>query len=76
MKVKKKQNNNLVLVTEGNKKQYFTSKNRAGLYLGLACASVEYAIKKRNEFWGDNGERITIEIVDGSEVPYKLINNH
>lgn len=76
MRVKKKQNNNLVLVNVGDKKQYFTSKNRAGLYLGLAQASIEWALSHHNEYWTENDEKVTIEIVDGSEIPYKLINNN
>lgn len=70
-----KKNNNLVLVNVGEKKHYFTSINKAGLFLGLAPASINWAINRKNELKNNNDEIVTIEIVDGSEVPYKYINN-
>ncbi len=71
----KKKDNNLILVNVGNKKHYFTSAGKAGNFLGLQGPSVSWAISHRNELTNNAGETVTIEIVDGSEIPYKLINN-
>lgn len=71
----KKKDNNLILVSIGKKKYYFTSSTRAGKFLGLQGSSVNWAIVHRNILKSNKGEDITIEIVDGSEVPYKYINN-
>lgn len=74
MKCKKK-DNNLILVNVGRIKHYFTSSTRAGNYLGLQGSSVNWAIVHRNTLKSNKGEDITIEVVDGSDVPYKYINN-
>ena len=71
----KKRDNNLILVNVGNKKHYFTSACKAGALLGLQGSSISWAILHRNELTNNAGETVTIEIVDGSEIPYKLINN-
>lgn len=71
---KAKTDNNLILVTSGDRKNYFTSATRAGKFLGLAAQSVSWAIVHRNVLVNNAGENVTIELVDGSEVPYKYIN--
>lgn len=74
--IKKKQNNNLVCVTiGGTEKHYFTSNNRAGYFCGMAPVSVKWAIEHNNVFKTNDDRELTIDLVDGSEVPYKLINN-
>jgi hypothetical protein len=49
--------------------------NKAGLFLGLATASVKWAVDHKNEIINNNDEIVTIKIIDGSEIPYKYINN-
>lgn len=73
--MKTKENNNLILMTIGDKKRYFTSMNRAGIAAGLATASVKWAIHYGSELITNNEEKVTFKIVDGSEIPYKYINN-
>lgn len=73
--MKTKENNNLILITENNKKIYFTSSHRAGNYLGVQGNSVNWAIVHNNKLKNKNNEEVKIELVDGSEIPYKLINN-
>lgn len=65
----------MICASSGKEKQYFTSINRAGLYLGLAPASIKWAIEHENVLRNYNDEDVTIKLVDGSEIPYKLINN-
>lgn len=73
---RKKKNNNLILVNVGeSKKLYFTSLNRAGDYLGILPNSVNWAIAHRNELVNNNGDKVTIELVDGSDITYSQINN-
>lgn len=72
---KKKKDNNLILVNVGKKKYYFTSTNRAGLFLGLQANSVNWAILHNNVMATNRDEKVNIEIIDGSEIPYKYINN-
>ena len=76
MIIKKKKDNNLICIASGNEKQYFTSINRAGLYIGLAAGSIKYAMERNSILKNKNDEDITIKLVDGSEIPYKLINNY
>lgn len=73
--MKTKENNNLILMTIGDKKRYFTSMNRAGRAAGLAAASVKWAIYYGSELITNNNEKVTFKVVDGSEIPYKYINN-
>lgn len=70
----KKQNNNLICVKIGEHKYYYTSANRAGVKLGLQQNSVNWAINHKNKMITENDEIATVEIVDGSEIPYKYIN--
>ena len=71
----RKTNNNLVKLTVGNDEFYYTSKNKAGMMVGLTTPSVDWALKHNNDLRTLDGKLITFEIVDGSEIPYKLINN-
>ena len=71
---KKKENNNLVLVNVGKKKYYFTSSNRAAIFLGIQSNTVNCAILKNKVLTNTKDEKVTIEICDGSEIPYKYIN--
>lgn len=74
--MKRKENNNLILITTNTgKNKYFTSLTKAGYYLGIASQSVKWAIEHHNELINNKDEKITLELVDGSEIPYKLINN-
>ena len=74
--MKRKKNNNLVLVTvNDNELHYFTSSNRAGDFLGLQSNSINWAIIHSNELINNDGKKVTIKLIDGSEIPYKLINN-
>ena len=72
--MKRKKNNNLILVNVGNKKHYFTSANRAGDFLGLGNNSIMWAIMHHNELSNNNGDIITVEMVDGSNILWKDIN--
>ena len=74
--MRKKQNNNLVAINynDGNM-LYFTSTNRVAMKLGIAPASVKWAIEHNNVLTDVEGKVFTIGIVDGSEIPYKYINN-
>lgn len=72
---KKKKDNNLVCVLIGNTPHYFTSATRAGKYVGLASCSVVWAMTHNNDLTTEKGESIKFSIVDGSDIPYKYINN-
>lgn len=73
--MKRKKNNNLICLNIGKRKLYYTSSNRAGQYLGLKGASISWAITHCNILKTNEGEDVTITIVDGSDIPYKYINN-
>lgn len=74
--MKRKKNNNLILVNVGtDEKHYFTSANRAGQFLGIQPNSVNWAIVHGNTLINNNDKKVTIELIDGSEIPYKYINN-
>lgn len=73
--MRKRSNNDLVLVNEGNKKLYFVSMNKAGLYLGLQANSVKWAIQHQNVLRNNNDEEVTIKIVDGTNVTWGEIYN-
>lgn len=75
LKKRKENNNNLICVTAGTEKHYFTSTTRAGQFLGLAAGSVQWAIDHHNVLVNNKDEDVTITIVDGSEIQYKYINN-
>ena len=71
----KKINNNLVVIDFNGEKKYYTSMTKAGLKVGLAPASVRWAIGHGNVLTTCDNRNFTMYIVDGSEIPYKLINN-
>lgn len=71
-----KQNNNLVSINYGKGNViYYTSMSHAARRLGIATASVKWAIEHDNVLTDYNGKEFTISTIDGSDVPYKLINN-
>lgn len=72
---KKKDNNLIAIIYKDGERQYYTSMTRAGLKVGLTSASVKWAIEHKNECEDFNCRKLVIDVVDGSEVPYKLINN-
>ena len=73
---KQKKDNNLICITIGNKeKRYFTSTNKASYYVGVAPCSIKWAIDHHSVSKTGDGKDIVIELVDGSEVQYKYINN-
>lgn len=74
-KKNEKKDNNLVLMHIGKKDYYYSSMSRAGAKIGLQAASILWAIHHRNELVNNEGEIVTVELIDGSEIPYKLINN-
>jgi len=74
--MKRKKNNNLILVNVGEEKHYFTSANRVGKFLGIQANSVSWAVMHQNVLVNNRGDNVTVQIVDGSEIPYKLINNN
>lgn len=74
--MKKKENNNLVLISYNNgDKYYYTSMNRAAMKLSIATQSVKWAIIHNKILTDCEGKVFSIGIIDGSEIPYKLINN-
>lgn len=54
---------------------YYTSMNHAASKLAIAPASVRWAIDHGNVLTDVEGKVFTIGVIDGSEVPYKYINN-
>jgi len=72
--MKRRKDNNLVLLKIGEKKYYFTSMSKAGLFIGIAAASVKWAINYNTLMKSYDDEDITFSIVDGSDIPYKYIN--
>lgn len=73
--MKRKKSNKLILVNVADRKYYFTSANRAGIFLGLQANSVTWAIAHESVLTNNRDETVTIEMVDGSDIPYKYINN-
>lgn len=74
--MKRKQNNNLITIKYNSGDMlYFTSFNRVAMKLGIAPASVKWAIEHNNVLTDVEGKVFTIVVIDGSEIPYKYINN-
>ena len=74
--MKKKENNNLILLSfSDGRKIYFTSMNRAGKHIGLTQASIRWSIDHNTSMKTNGDAEVYATIVDGSEIPYKLINN-
>jgi len=61
--------NELYKISRGDEHHYFTSLYRAGLFIGKQRAPVEYAMLK-----GRDVDGWTVEIVDGSKVMWKNID--
>lgn len=73
----KKRNNNLVVLNyKDGEKKYYTSKNKAGLAVGIASPSVAWAIAHNNVLTDNQNREFTIGVIDGSEIKYKYINNN
>ena len=75
MRNKKKDNNLVVLKFSDGKKLYFTSMNRAAVHLGINMGSINWMLMRHTTAVTNDGREVTAVIEDGSEVPYKLINN-
>lgn len=73
--MRRKKDNNLIVIDYNGDKHYYTSMNCAGFKLGLATASIKWAITHNNILCDCEGRNFRIYIEDGSEVPYKYINN-
>lgn len=80
MYVKKQKTNNLIKVTKTRPDgtddiHYFTTCCKTGTFLYIAGASVQWAIDHHKTLFDEDGSKTKIEMIDGSEIPYKLINN-
>lgn len=74
--MRKKENNNLICVEVNNEKFYYTSMNRAAKKLSIQEASVRWAVMTNKNPLLPDGTRIAkVTLIDGSEIPYKYINN-
>lgn len=72
----KKRDNNLIEIRfEDGESRYFTSCSKAGLNVGLVVASVQWAINHGNILINNDDRKFTIHLIDGSDIPYKYINN-
>ena len=72
---KKKDNNLVVLNFSDGRKLYFTSMNKAALHLGLNIGSINWAIMRHTKMVTNGDIEVTVTIEDGSDIPYKYINN-
>jgi len=73
--MRRKQNNNLVAIRYNDGDMlYFTSTNRVAMKLGIAPASVKWAIEHNNVLTDVEGKVFTVGIVDGSNILWKDIN--
>ena len=70
--MKRKENNNLIKVIQPNNIGYFTSLNRVAKFLDVQVLTITWAITHGNTIKKCDAK---VEIVDGSEIPYKYINN-
>lgn len=73
--MKEKVNNNLIKLTfDTGEVRYFTSENRAGKFIGKQMYNIIRALitDHRIEF-SDRGP-CTVDLVDGTTIPYDLIN--
>lgn len=70
--MKTKENNNLIKVTTKDGSFYFTSLNRTAKFLDVQILTITWAITHGNTIKKCDAK---VEIVDGSEIPYKYINN-
>lgn len=71
----KKDNNLIAVIYEDGEKRYYTSYTRAGRSCGIAQCSVDWAVRHENVLTDMNDRKFQFKIVDGSDIPYKLINN-
>lgn len=70
-----KKDNKLIAIDFGGEKHYFTSLNRVGFKVGLATASIKWAIDHNNTLCSYDGRDFKVYYIDGSDIPYKYINN-
>ena len=71
----KKKDNNLIVLDFNGEKYYYTSTTKAGFKVCLAPASVKWAIEHNNILTTVDGRNFRIYLEDGSDIPYKYINN-
>ncbi len=76
--MKEKIDNNLVMITiDGGEPMYYTSMNRAAVAAKVVQSSITWAILRGNDtLTNKKGETIKVKMVDGSKIPYELINNY
>ena len=74
--MKRKTDNNLIVVDFNGEKHYYTSPTKAGWKVCLAPASVKWAIEHNNVLCTCDGRNFRIYLEDGSDIPYKYINNN
>lgn len=74
--MKVKIDNNLIKITLdcNGKEFYFTSSNRAGKFIFKQTYNIERALITTHRIEFTELGPVTVELVDGSEIPYKLIN--
>lgn len=72
-----KENNNLIRLTINNDEmQYFTSGTKAAAYIGDTTAGlVLYNMARQKTMVDSDGNVYAIELVDGTRIPYSMINN-
>lgn len=73
-----KKDNNLIKITLdcNGKEFYFTSASRAGLFIGKQKYNIMKALYDgSNRVEHSEIGPMKVELVDGSDVPYKLINS-
>lgn len=76
MKPRKKINNNLIAIKYDNGDiLYYTSYCRAGSKVGIQASSAKWACEHGNKLVDYNDRELIFELVDGSNIPYKYINN-
>lgn len=74
---KEKYDNNLFMITiNGHEKHYFTSAARAADYIGIQRTLMMYNVGRGKTMRDSYGNMCEVAIVDGSDIPYKLINNN
>lgn len=73
--MKEKVNNNLIKLTfDTGHVHYFTSENRAGKFIGKQMYNIIRALQTDHRIDFSSRGPCTVELVDGSKVPYELIN--
>ena len=74
--MKQRKNNDLIKLTlNGELVGYYSSTNRAAMKSGKAQASILWHLAHTGNWKKIDDEVWTVEVVDGSEIAYKYINN-